>query len=203
MRLIIYIICCFCFISCSSLKHEKEIANLFLYDQLSTKQYENYKNFDILLFNNAGSNVNTLGVYEYSFKNRDGCSCRKVNPNDDGSYNIKNWILDSLEIAQIKSADKNNKTYFWKKSDFKNFNIAIITSEENSRNIKSELYLKKKYLLISISKPFLIDENNALIYFNSTLADGLNSSIEHFGVLLKKVNGKWMRDAFLDDGIYY
>ncbi len=176
------------FISCSTTKFDKQIINDFMTQKLASERYKNYKNLQILLFSNAGSRANSLSAYEYSFKEKNW------------TPGIKEWILDSTQINTIKEKKKNKKLYFWNKADFSPLNIEMITQEKYMRNIKSELYTNNRKLVLFITKPLIIDKNNAMLFFDSSVVDIIPFDIEHYTVLLKKQNNKWVIDTYFFDG---
>jgi hypothetical protein len=58
-------------------------------------------------------------------------------------------------------------------------------------------------LIIYISKPLIIYENNALISFTIGSGEFGNSIINHFTVLLRKENNEWYDWGYYEDGVYY
>jgi len=173
---------------------ESNIVNDFLYSELSLDMYKNYKNYEYIIIKEAYKKTTSLFAYEYTYQN---------------SYKhdkqIKNyWLLDSLQIEKIKLSLKNEEVYHWKVIDFKNFKVNIQKQEDFKKTTKKDEYLYLPHrLIIFLSKPLIINKYSALISIDINNGDLGSSNISHFTVSMKKENGKWIKDKYYEDGVFY
>jgi len=171
-------------------KIEKTIVNDFLDKELIKERYKNYKDFEIIVIEEALIKTKPLADYEFNYKYK----------NSWGS-SIKEWIIDSLQIKKIKNQLKNEDVYHWKVSDFKNLKVKILKHEELRKTTNTGEYLQNN-LIIYLSKPLIIDKNNVLISFE--IGDGGFGfyPITHFTVLMRKINNKWVENGYYEDGVF-
>lgn len=171
-------------------KIEKTIVNDFLDKELIKERYKNYEDFEIIVIEEALKKAKPLADYEFNYKYK----------NSWGS-SIKEWIIDSLQIIKIKNQLKNEDVYHWKVSDFKNVKVKILKREELRKTTNTGEYLQNN-LIIYLSKPLIIDENNVLISFE--IGDGGFGfyPITHFTVLMRKINNKWVENGYYEDGVF-
>lgn len=161
---------------------ESDIVNDFLAAELKKERYKNYKDYEIIIIDEVLKKNKAIEAYLYSYNERQ--SINKINKSDE----IKNiYFLDSLQIEKIKSEFKKEPIYYWKISDFKKTKVSILKNEElrNIINTNSFINLPNR-LILHLSKPLLIDENNALMSFDIGNGKFGYSAITHFSVLLKK-----------------
>jgi|GEM_PF-3216720 len=206
MKKFFFILLTILFLSCSTKKQQttkpfiennlteirSNIVNDFLDFELKTDRYTAYKNYDYIIIKEALKKRKSILAYEFSY-----------NEFYKRERNRNYWILDSIQIQNIKSDLANEEIYIWKISDFKKIKVNLLKYEELKEIIKLNDYSKiEKNLIIYLSTPLIIDKDNALISFeigNGSL--GFNS-ITHFTVLMKNKNGKWVKDAYFEDGVF-
>lgn len=172
---------------------ESNIVNDFLDFELKKDRYKNYKEYKYVIIEEALKKNKSLSAYELNYNNK----------NSWGS-DIKFWVVDSVQINKIKKDIESEKVYHWKIKDFKNIKASTLKSEELRKMINSGmLFYDANRLVIYLSRPLVIDDNNALLSFEIDNCRYLCNSITHFTVLLKKENNKWIENSFYDDGIMY
>lgn len=173
---------------------ESNIINDFLDIELKDDRYKSYKDYEIVIIEEAYKKSKPLYAYEYAYKDlyKHG-------------KEIKNyWILDSLQIEKMKENIKFENTFHWKTTDFKNIKVGLYKHEELRRIIKSNEYINlPKRLIIYLSRPLIIDNDKALISFDIGNGQLGFNSITHFTVLMNKEKEKWIKGGYYDDGIYY
>jgi hypothetical protein len=188
--------------SCSCLKKEhtienklteieKNIVNDFLEYELIKERYRKYKDYKIVIIEEALKKSKSLDAYEYTYK--DLFKYEKKN----GNY----WILDSLQMETTKEKINSENVYHWKQSDFRNIKIKLLKFEELRKTTNNGKYLKNN-LIIFLSRPLLIDNNNALLSFDIGNGDMGNYAITHFTALMRKVNNKWVENGYYEDGVF-
>ena len=171
---------------------EGNIINDFLEVELEKDRYKNYKDAEIVVIEEVLKKTKPISVYEFNLKYKESW----------GKF-INNWILDTLQIKKIKLDIENEELYYWKVSDFKNIKVSLLKYEELRTIINTGAYSNlPPRLIIYLSKPSIIDENNALVSFE--IGDGQFgfASINHFTVLMKKVNNKWEQSDQFEDGVF-
>ncbi len=177
------------------IKDEKDIVNDLLQEELTSDRYKGRENQEIVLIAEANSPIKPLFAYEYAFK--DWCKSNRTNINKADVSN--RWFLDSLQINKFK----NDIGCHWKSTDIIFLKISIITQQSYKEIINNGDYISMpEKLILIISKPLLIDKNKALISFNSGSSVAGFNTIERFTVLMKKINGKWIKDTDYFDGVY-
>lgn len=158
---------------------------------MQTDRYKSKRGLEILLIEDAGNRNWSLAAYEFNFQNKKSFGFGK-----DFS------MLDSLQIEKLKSKHNKEKAYSWKAEDIKNFKVTIMSREAFENTIRTAAYIKlPEKLVLYISRPLVIDATNALIFFNSGSSRFGFSTIQRYTMLMKKVNGKWVKDTYYDDGI--
>lgn len=178
---------------------ESNIVNQFLSAELEKERYKNYKGYDIFVIKEAIKKNKSIDAYLYSFN--DWKSMNKIDKKGD----LENkFFLDSMRIKKIKHELEKEEVYHWKISDFKNKKVSLYKYEELMTIINSGAYTNlQKRLIIFLSKPLIINENNALVCFNIGNGELGNSAITHFTVLMEKINGNWKDKAHYHDGVFY
>ena len=86
-------------------------------------------------------------------------------------------------------------------SDFKNVKVNLVNYEELRESINKGKYLKGK-LIVYLSRPLIIDKNNAFISFDIGNGDMGFYPITHFTISMKKENDKWIQSEFYEDGVF-
>ncbi len=177
---------------------EGDIINDFIDVELKKDRYKNYKDSEIVVIEEALKKHQSVETYIYS--NNEWISMNKINRRDD----IENrYFLDSLHIKKLKLELEKEEIYHWKASDFKNINVSLLKYEELRRIINSGDYINfPSKLIIYLSKPLIIDENNAFISFEAGNGQLGFHSINHFTVLMRKINNKWEQSDYYYDGVF-
>lgn len=177
-------------------KIENSIINDFLDIELKKERYKRYKDYEIVIIEEALKKIKSIDTYLYSFDEWN--SMNKINKSED----VKNmYFLDTIQIKKIKNNLKDEEVYHWKVADFKKIKISLFKYEELIKTTNTGEYLKKK-LIIYLSRPLIIDENNAFISFEIGNGDLGFSSITHFTVLMRKKENKWVESGFYEDGVF-
>lgn len=172
---------------------ESCIIDEFLDAELKKDKYKNYRKHEIFIIEEALKKMKPLSDYEFNMKYKDSWG-----------KSIENWILDTIQIKDIKLKLKNEEVYHWKISDFKNKSVNFYKYEELRIIINTGAYTKiPKRLIIFLSKPLVLNKNNALISFDIGNGELGNSSITHFTVLMKKANDKWEEKEYFYDGVFH
>lgn len=173
-------------------KTESDIINDFLKIELKKDRYKPYKNYPICIVKEGISKLSSLIIYEYSYTDRNLPIKNSTN---------KDWILNDVQIKNIKDTLINSKTNNWNVSDFTTINVSIIEHSELTKSIKENNYTKfSETLILNLSKPLIINDKNAFITFNSHHGWFGYSTIDKCTVLLKKnTEGKWEIDSYYYD----
>jgi hypothetical protein len=171
---------------------ENNIDNDFLNTELKKERYKSYKDFEIVVIEEALRKMKPISDYEFNLKYKKSW----------GKY-INNWILDTVQINKLKSELEKEEVYHWKVSDFKNIKVSLLKDDELRTIINTGVYVNlPSRLLIYLSKPLIIDENNAFISFEIGNGQLGFASINHFTVLMKKVNNNWVIFEYFYDGVF-
>jgi len=181
------------------LSEENNIVNDFLQIELTSDKYKSMENLEIVLIEEAKKEITNLDTYEYAYK-------------DWHSYNIATaddnirlgWILDSIQIRELRNNYKNDNEYHWKSSDIKNYKVTIMKHDSLTNIIKSGSYAEMpEKLILYISRPLIINKNNAFISFASGSSRFGFGEITHLTLLMKKVNEKWVQGPGYNDGVLH
>ena len=172
---------------------EKAIINDFLDGELKKERYLSYKDFEIVIIEEALKKIKPLSVYEFNLKYKTSWG-----------MSINHWILNSLQVKKLKKVVENEKVYHWKTIDFKNMKVNTLKYEELNKMINSGmLFYDANRLVIYLSRPLVIDDDNAFLSYEIDNCKYLCNNITHFTVLLKKENNKWIEKEYYEDGVYY
>jgi len=141
--------------SCSLTRTEKTITNNLVEQEFKTNSYNLFKKN--LLIKEAGNGLGALLFYEQIFSDT-----TQIN------YKYQYWPLNKTQIQEEKK--RKLKNHSWRNSDIDVYDFIIIESNKNVENYKSEYYLNLpgEFLVFTISKPFIINKNEALIWFGVT-----------------------------------
>jgi hypothetical protein len=179
-------------------KEENSIVNNFLDSELKNQLYKKFNGYEIVIIEDAGNGIKSLNAYEYAYSDFH-LNVKNITPED----NLRlGWILDSLEIKKYREKIINIDPYVWKVTDFKNIKVKLLKFEELTKTTNNGRYLKNN-LIIFLSRPLLIDKNNALLSFDIGNGDMGNYSITHFTVLMQKVDEIWAQRYYYEDGVFY
>ena len=168
---------------------DKQIINDFLEVELQKRVYRPY--FDrIFVIKEELGILSPLKYYEISYQWKDYPI--KLSSN-------KDWILDSLQIENLKNQHRDKSFYHWKFSDFTSFDAIVVERAllDGITN-KGAKSIFDKGVIIRLSAPLRIDDNHAFISFISIFNEAGFWPIENCAVLLKKRDGKWVEDS-----VYY
>lgn len=171
---------------------EKSIVNDFLDIELKKDKYKNYKDFQLLLIQEAIGKLPSLTIYRYCYEERN----LRVR-----SATNKDWILDGNDIKNIQDTLQNKK-YLWKTTDITNFKVNTIEVDIINKSTKSYKEYEKynNNLIIYLSIPLFIKPNYALISYKCVKSWYGYSTVDMFTVLLKKAeNEKWIIDSYYYD----
>jgi hypothetical protein len=177
---------------------ESNIINAFVDVELKKERYKNYKYSEIYVIEEALKKHQSLETYIFS--RNEWNSINKINGSEDLPIR---YFLDSLQIKKFKLELEKEELYHWKVSDFKNSNVSLLKYEDLRNIINTAAYRNfSSRLIIYLSRPLIIDENNALI--SCELGDGQLGfhSLNHFTVLMRKVNIKWEQSDYYYDGVF-
>jgi hypothetical protein len=176
---------------------ESNIVNDFLNIEFASETLKYYYSLEIILIEEAGNGIENLIAYEYAyndFHSDEKKATAEVNER-------LGWILDTIQIKDLKNKYSNKKQYHWKSSDIKNLKVNIMNKETFSNIIRSSEYIKlPEKIVIYITKPLMIDNNNALVSFRSGSSRLGFTTISNYTALMKKVNKKWEIRAGYWDG---
>jgi hypothetical protein len=177
---------------------ETNIVNDFLNVELKKDRYKSSKDFEYAIIEEALKKSKAINSYLYSYQ--EWLSMNKIDEIGD----VENrFFLDSLQIKKIKVDLEREEAYNWKVSDFKNIKVSLLKYEELRIIINTGTYTSlPKKLIMYLSKPLIIDENNAFISFEIGNGQLGFASITHFTVLMKKVNNKWVIYEYYYDGVF-
>ena len=178
---------------------ELNIINDFIDVELKKERYLNYKDFEIVIIEEALKKYQSVETYIYSYD--EWISMNKIDRRED----IENrYFLDSLYVKKIKLELENEEIYNWKVSDFKTIKVSLLKYEDLIKIIRTNAYGStiSKRLIIYLSKPLIIDKNNALISFEIGNGQLGFKSINHLTVLMKKLNNKWEQSDYYYDGVF-
>ncbi|WP_293871101.1 hypothetical protein [Flavobacterium sp.] len=172
---------------------ESDITNHFLKTELDKERYKNYNGYDIFIIEEALKKMKPLSDYEFNLKYKDSWG-----------KSIKNWILDTIQVKDLKFKLEKEEVYHWKISDFKIKKVSLYKNEELMTIINTSAYTNlPKRLIIFLSKPLILNDNNALISFDIGNGELGNSAITHFTVLMEKVNNNWEEKEYFHDDVFY
>jgi len=167
--------------SCSLTRTEKTITNNLVEQEFKTNSYNLFKKN--LLIKEAGNGLGALLFYEQIFSDT-----TQIN------YKYQYWPLNKTQIQEEKK--RKLKNHSWRNSDIDVYDFIIIESNKNVENYKSEYYLNLpgEFLVFTISKPFIINKNEALIWFGVT--HKLGGTFDRCIILMKKSESKkWEIDS--------
>lgn len=185
--------------SCSSIKKtEHKIVNDFLKAEFAKDRYKSYLTNDLYIVAEKDQCTPIL-AYEYAFN--DMKEFTKIQGLERSNYQKETWVLDSIGILSIKERCKIEKTEQWTLNDFDNFNFKLISKKEYYLKIRVNGIEKPEKNVITLSKPYIIKNKYALIYFQFQSCGVMVHTIERFTTLLKKIDGKWVISASYWDGI--
>lgn len=176
---------------------EKNIVNDFLDIELASERYKNYNNLEIIMIEDAGNGIENLLAYEYAYRDfhSDG---NEVTVEDNDRLG---WILDSLQIKELKNKYSDKKEYHWKSSDIRNFKVNIMKNDTLRNYLKKDRFIDlSEKLILFIKKPIIIDKNNAFISIATRKGFLFGSGINNYTALMKKTNRKWKTGASYWDG---
>lgn len=176
----------------------KIIVNDFLNRELKKEQYKSYKDFKIVMIEEALKTMKSIDTYLYSLDEWN--TMNKINKSED----LKNmYLLDTIQIKTIKGKIVNEEIYHWKESDFNNIKMSLLKYNLFREKINSKKPMfEKEGFVIFLSKPLIIDDNNALISFDFLNCNYLCNGINHSTILMRKVNNKWVESSFYEDGVF-
>ncbi|WP_395064531.1 hypothetical protein [Flavobacterium sp.] len=178
---------------------ENIIVNTFLDIELKKERYKNYKDYEIFVIEESLKKMKSIESYLFSLK--EWKSMYKIDKIEDTE---NRFFLDSIKINNLKKNLEKEVVYHWKLTDFKNIRVSVIKNEELRRVINTGAYISlPKRINIFLSKPLIIDEKNAFLSFDIGNGELGNGAINHFTVLMKKINGKWEQKGFYYDGLMY
>ena len=218
MKNLIYLLFCVLLFSCSSRKNNKlndlnstpisiesklteaegNIINDFIDIELKKERYKNYINSEIVVIEEALKKYKSIETYLYS--RDEWISIDRINKMGDPQ---NKYFLDTLQINKIKFELENEEIYHWKVSDFKNVKVNLLKYEEFRTIINTNAYADfSSKLIIYLSSPLIIDENNAFLSFEIGNGQLGFQSINHFTVLMTKVNNKWTQSDYFYDGVF-
>lgn len=217
MKNLLYLLFCTLLFSCSVQKNitpnnikknytesnltdiESNIINEFLNEELKKESYKNYKDFEIVVIEEALKKYKSIEAYQYSHD--EWISMDRINK----IGNIENrFFLDTLQSKKIKIELEKEEVYHWKVSDFKSIKVCLLKYEELRTIINTGTYISlPNRLIIYLSKPLIIDENNAFISFDVGNGRLGFAAINHFTVLMRRVNNKWIQSNYYEDGVFY
>ena len=177
---------------------ESKIINDFIDVELKKERYKNYRDAEIVIIQEALNKHQSVETYIYS--NNEWISMNKVNRRED----IENqYFLDSLRIKKLKIELEKEELYYWKVTDFRNIKVSLLKYEELRTIINTGAYSKfSSRMVIHLSKPLILNENNAFISFEIGNGHLGFHSINHFTVLMKKIDNKWEQSNYYYDGVY-
>lgn len=177
-------------------KIERTIINTFLDAELSKERYIKFNNYRYIVIEEALKEMKSIDTYLYSLDEWNVMN--KIKKSED----VKNmYFLDTLQINKIKNNLKNEDDYHWKVTDFKTIKVSLLKFEELRKNTNTGKYLGNN-LIIYLSRPLIIDNNNALVSFEIGKGDVGFYPITHFTVLMRKENNKWVINGYYEDGVY-
>jgi hypothetical protein len=178
---------------------ESIIINNFIDVELTRELYKNYKDFEIVVIKEAVKEINNLNAYEYAYENWHS-NREKATLEENQQFG---WILNKLEIKELKDRLAGKEQYYWQASDFKKIKISITKYDEFKKTIVKDGFLKMQdRLIIFLSKPLIINENYAFISFEIGNGKFGFCSITHFTVLMKRERSKWNAKNYFEDGVF-
>ena len=161
---------------------ENTLVNVFLEAELKKDRYKYYKEYELFIIEESVKKTKSIDAYLYSLT--EWKSMNRISKISD-SQNM--YFLDSLQLQKINRALQKEQVYHWKVGDFNNLKVGLYKYEELRTIINTGAFVNlPKRLIIFLSKPLIINENNALISFNIGSGEIGNSIISHFTVLLER-----------------
>ena len=178
---------------------EKTIVNNFLDGELKKERYKKYNDFEIVIIEEALKKVKPLDTYLYSLDEWN--TMNKIKKSDD----IKNlYFVDTEQLQKLKLELEKENVYHWQESDFKNIKVRLLRYEELRKIINTGSYGPglTKNLIIFLSRPLIINKDNAFISFDIGNGEFGNYAITHFTALMRNVDGIWLEKGYYEDGVY-
>jgi hypothetical protein len=177
---------------------EKNILNDFLDYELASERYKYYISKEIIVIEEAGNGIENLLAYDYSYRDFHSFGNKATDEDNDRL----GWVLDTLQIKELKIKYRDKKEYHWKSSDINNYKVSIMKNDTLRNYLKKDRFIElSDKLFLSIKKPLIIDENDAFISIYSRHGF-VGHNLTNYTTLMKKVNGKWKIGATYWDGIY-
>jgi len=170
---------------------ESNVINDFIDVELKKDRYKNYKDFEVVLIEEALKKIKPISDYEFNLKYKESW----------GKFNT-HWILDSLQLKKIKLNLEKEEIYHWRAKDFNCIKVRLLKYEELRTIINTGAYgNSSRQIIIYLSRPLIIDKNNAFVSFEAGNGQLGFNSINHFTVLMRKINNKWEQIEHYEDGV--
>ncbi len=166
------------------------IINDFLAQELQNSRYNAYRDYHRVAIRESIVQSKSLSDYAFNYEYK----------NSWGKF-INEWVLDSIQIQKLQSTLKVEAPFHWRAEDFKSVAVRILESAEIRNSIRTGNYLRKT-LVIHLSKPLMIDKNNALLSYDILNCEWVCRGISHSTVLMRKVGEKWAPHSYYEDGVF-
>ncbi|WP_417942812.1 hypothetical protein [Flavobacterium sp. RS13.1] len=174
---------------------EKTILNQFLTNEIKKDKYS-FSN-EVIVIEEAIPTIKNIEAYQSAYI---GYHLHNKPTLEDN--NRLGWVIDSIQIMKRKNETKKEKKYLWEKSNFINENIKIMQVKSFKKMLNEGTYLQmNESLIIYVSRPLILDENNALISFSCGSSKLGFTEITHFTALLKKIKNHWLKTIEYSDGV--
>jgi hypothetical protein len=177
---------------------ESNVINDFIDVELKKERYKNYKDFEVIVIKEALKKDQCIEAYQYS--RDEWISMERVNKIGD----IENrYFLDDLQVKKIKRNLEKEEIYHWKVTDFNIRKVRVLPYEELRTIINTGSYGNStRQIIIYLSRPLIIDKNNAFVSFEVGNGQLGFNSINHFTILMRKINNKWEQRYNYYDGVF-
>lgn len=156
---------------------ERKITNDLITEKFESSSYKPNLFKKNILIREAGNGLVALLFYEQVFSDT-----TQIN------YKYQYWPLNKTQIQEEKK--RKLKNHSWRNSDIDVYDFTIIESNKNGANYKSGYYLNlpDEFLVFTISKPFIINKNEAIVWYGVT--HKLGETFDRCVILMKKSESK-------------
>ena len=163
--------------SCSLTRMERKITNDLITEKFESSSYKPNLFKKNILIREAGNGLGALLFYEQVFSDT-----TQIN------YKYQYWPLNKTQIQEEKK--RKLKNHSWRNPDIDVYDFTIIESNKNVANYKSGYYLNlpDEFLVFTISKPFIINKNEAIVWYGVT--HKLGETFDRCVILMKKSESK-------------
>ncbi len=180
-------------ISCSSQKQDIGVINNYVNFALATT------NYDTLFVAEQPISKSSVLSYYYKIKSSENKAGKITYTNPS---NFTDWPIEDEAINTMMEENDNNSSNW----ETKDFDVKVIIVKQESIKTKEFItkHINPRNYILYISKPIYNEQKDrAFFQFDTTKVGVGKGPFEHGIIIMKKENGKWIKEALLSEDIYY